>query len=186
MALNVTIFYQPAVVKMFTYVVFCTLRTMRKTFCVFSKFYIKFSCMQLKRQGANESLGIFSTMRVMKTMKYNLRKSLGYRHFPTRAQAGIFAGEDSRRVQGEGSRGSWGRLPAIFQIQGGAEPRYLVASIVKMKELFGQGNHGPLLPMSAYAYSFHRNKRLYSYIVYKRRNSRYVIVQFKLLLTKFL
>ena len=36
---------------------------------------------------------------------------------------------------GEGS-------PAIFQFPGGAQPRFLGASMVKMKEFSGQGGHG--------------------------------------------
>ena len=46
---------------------------------------------------------------------------------------------------GEGS-------PAIFQFPGGgAQPRFLVASMVKMKEFSGQGGPWPPLPMPAYA-----------------------------------
>ena len=41
-------------------------------------------------------------------------------------------------ASGEGS-------PAIFQFPGGgAQPRFLVTSMVKMKEFSGQGGHGPL------------------------------------------
>ena len=47
---------------------------------------------------------------------------------------------------GEGS-------PAIFQFPGGggAQPQFLVASMVKMKEFSGQGGPCPPLPMPAYA-----------------------------------
>ena len=52
---------------------------------------------------------------------------------------------------GEGS-------PAIFQFPGGAQPRFLVASMVKMKEFSGQGGgHGPPLPMPAYALVYNPN-----------------------------
>ena len=52
-----------------------------------------------------------------------------------------------RRGKGIGRNFSRGGLPAIFQIQeggGGAQPRFSIASMVKMKEFSGQG--GMALP----------------------------------------
>ena len=54
--------------------------------------------------------------------------------------------------QGRALGGSRGGLPSHFSIsRGGAQPRFLVASMVKMNEFSGQGGPWPPLPMPAYA-----------------------------------
>ena len=56
--------------------------------------------------------------------------------------------------QGRALGGSRGGLPSHFSISraGGAQPRLLVASMVKMN--FRARGHGPLLPMPAYALEY--------------------------------
>ena len=48
-----------------------------------------------------------------------------------------------------GLSGASGEDPALFQFPGGSQPRFLAASMVKIKEFSGQGGMAPL-PMPAY------------------------------------
>ena len=76
----------------------------------------------------------------------------------------LYIVETSKQVQhrnrytaGQGRRQEFfqGRAPSHFSNSrgGGAQPRVLIGSMVKMKEFSGQGNHDPPLPMPAYAYA---------------------------------
>ena len=47
-------------------------------------------------------------------------------------------------------------LPFKFRVQ----PRFSVASMVKIKRILGRGGLGPFLPMAAYAYARERSKSL--------------------------
>ena len=68
---------------------------------------------------------------------------------------GKLAGQGSRQefFQGRALGDSRGGLPSHFSIsRGGAQPRFLVASMVKIKEFSGQGGPcPPPLPMPAHA-----------------------------------
>ena len=67
-----------------------------------------------------------------------------FRIFCRKAAFGCILKQGRRQefFQGRALRGSRGGLPSHFSISR-AQPRFLVASMVKMKEFLGQGGHGP-------------------------------------------